>query len=69
MSEILTCPLCGAEMYIESETETAVYFECPKCDYSGPPVYIYSRRNVVEIQRQQNALIAAALERARKGEE
>jgi hypothetical protein len=50
---------------LEQETEKTHNHFCTKCDYTGPSVFHYSRRNVVAIQVAQNALIAAALERAR----
>lgn len=66
MSEYLKCPLCGAPLDLEQETDSTANHSCRACDYTGPSVYKYSRRDVVAIQEEQNALIAAALERARQ---
>jgi hypothetical protein len=68
MSDYLKCPLCGAPLDLEQETDHTLNHSCRACDYTGPSVSKYSRRDVIVIQEAQNALIAAALERARKGE-
>jgi uncharacterized Zn finger protein len=68
MSEYLKCPLCGAPLDQEAESDNTINMTCNKCGYIGPSVYKYSRWDVVAMQEEQNALIAAALERARKGD-
>jgi hypothetical protein len=68
MSEYLKCPLCGAPLELDSECHGVSNYSCYRCDYEGPSVSNYTRRNVIAIQEAQNALIADALERARKGE-
>ena len=66
MSEHLKCPLCGAPMDQEAESDNTINMTCNKCGYTGPSVYKYSHWDVVAMQEEQNALIAAALERARQ---
>lgn len=62
MSEYLKCPLCGKPLVIDPGWS----HWCEACGYTGPTSFAHSRRNVIAIQEAQNALIAAALERAKQ---